>query len=89
LRSDGLFGITLRWGEGVPPLIAGQSFAHERRFASGPLRRVATEIKIRAAANGGSRVCYRLSIAPGGWVWGFFLRLSVLSASKDDATPNG
>src|SRR6516225_5100270 len=56
------FGFTLSWEEGVPQWVAGQRFAHERLFASGPLRRVATEIEMAPAAGGHSRVCYRLSI---------------------------
>jgi class 3 adenylate cyclase len=40
------FGLTLTWEEGVPEWVAPRRFAHERRFATGPLRRVATEITI-------------------------------------------
>src|SRR5689334_5124074 len=41
------FGVTISWEEGVPQWIAGRQFAHQRRFQSGPLRRLATEIEIQ------------------------------------------
>lgn len=72
------FGLTLSWDEGVPNWVAGRYFAHQRQFASGPLRRLATEIEIRAEAGGGSRVRYRLSLETRGWVGAVILRLGVL-----------
>ena len=72
------FGFTLSWEEGVPQWVAGQRFAHERLFASGPLRRVATEIEMAPAPGGRSRVCYRLSIDARGWISGLLLRLGFL-----------
>jgi hypothetical protein len=72
------FGFALHWEEGVPQWIAGRHFTHERRFTSGPLRRIATEIEIRPAADGGSRVHYRLSIEPRGRLPAFLLRLGFL-----------
>src|SRR5438552_3139899 len=50
------FGFALSWEEGVPQWVAGQHFAHQRRFTSGPLRRLATQIELWPAAGGGSRV---------------------------------
>jgi class 3 adenylate cyclase len=55
-------GLTLSWEEGVPQWIAGRRFAHERRFNSGPLRRVATEILLDPTEQGGAAVRYTLSI---------------------------
>jgi class 3 adenylate cyclase len=71
-------GFTLRWEEGVPQWICGQHFSHERRFAAGPLRRVATEITIQPATCEGSRVRYRLSIETRGRTIAGLLRLGVL-----------
>ena len=72
-------GITLSWEEGVPQWVVGRRFAHERRFGSGPVRRIVTEIGIRPASAGGSRVRYRLSIEPRGWLSAVFLRLGFLA----------
>jgi class 3 adenylate cyclase len=59
----------------VPQWVAGHYFSHERRFAFGPLRRIATEIEIWPTSEHGSRVCYRLSIEPGGRATALLLRL--------------
>lgn len=72
------FGFALSWEEGVPQWVAGRSFAHERRFSSGPLRRLATEIEIRPSPAGGSRVRYRLSLETRGWPGAVLARLGVL-----------
>ena len=72
------FGLTLGWDEGVPQWVAGRHFAHQRQFASGPLRRLATEIEIRPAVGGGSRVRYKLSLETRGWLGAVILRLGVL-----------
>jgi class 3 adenylate cyclase len=66
------FGLDLSWEEGVPEWVAPRRFAHQRRFHSGPLRRVATEITIDptgvpTSVDGvaaGSLVRYRLSVEP-------------------------
>jgi class 3 adenylate cyclase len=71
-------GLSLSWEEGVPNWIAGSQFAHERRFASGPLRRLATEIAIKPESGGGSRVRYRLIIEPRGWLAVLLIRLGFL-----------
>jgi hypothetical protein len=73
------FGLALSWEEGVPQWIAGKSFSHERRFGFGPFRRVVTEIDIHPASNGGSRVRYRLSIEPRGWLSAILLRCGFLA----------
>jgi class 3 adenylate cyclase len=72
-------GFTLRWEEGVPQWMFGQHFSHERRFAAGPLRRVATEITIRPATCAGSQVRYRLSLETRGRTIAALLRLGVLA----------
>src|SRR5689334_25157963 len=71
------FGLTLGWDEGGPQWVAGRHFAHQRQFASGPLRRLATEIEIRPDA-GGSRVRYKLSLETRGWLGAVIVRLGVL-----------
>ena len=38
------FGFALSWEEGVPEWVAPRYFAHQRRFHSGPLRLLGTEI---------------------------------------------
>jgi class 3 adenylate cyclase len=81
------FGLTLSWEEGVPEWVAPRRFAHERRFPSGPLRRVATEITIDPmadpAGNPGdgathSLVRYRLHIDTRSWALGVLLRFGNL-----------
>src|ERR1043166_9662861 len=76
------FGLTLSWEEGVPEWVAPRRFAHERRFASGPLRRVATEITIDPVADPAgnpvdgathSLVRYRLHVDTRSWALGVLL----------------
>ena len=76
------FGRTLAWEEGVPEWVAPRRFAHQRRFHSGPLRLMASEITIDPAADFagevGSRVRYRLSIEPRFRAVALLLRLGFL-----------
>jgi class 3 adenylate cyclase len=71
-------GLRLSWEEGVPQWVAGQHFAHERRFGSGPLRRLGTAIAIRPAPGGGSRVTYRLALEPRNWAAALLFRFGFL-----------
>ena len=57
------FGLALRWEEGVPEWVVPRLFLHERRFHSGPLRLVRTEITLDPDGAAGSLVHYRLSLA--------------------------
>lgn len=73
------FGLTLSWEEGIPEWVAPRRFAHERRFASGPLRRAATEITIDPVSEPGgalhSLVRYRLRVDTRSRALGVVLRL--------------
>ena len=76
------FGIALSWEEGVPEWVTPRRFAHERRFPSGPLQRIATEIAIDPvddpAGGAASRVQYRLRVTPRFPGVGLLLRLGPL-----------
>ena len=88
------FGLELSWEEGVPEWVAPRRFAHERRFHSGPLRRVATEITIDPPGDptgvppgdttgvesvaAGSLVRYRLAIEPRFRMVAMLLRLGFI-----------
>ena len=76
------FGLTVAWEEGVPEWVAPRRFAHQRRFHSGPLRRVATEITLDPTGDPagvtGSRVRYRLVIEPRFRAVGWLLRLGFI-----------
>jgi class 3 adenylate cyclase len=56
------FGITMRWDEGVPEWIAGRFYAHERRFQSRLIHRLASRILLDPAPDGSTRVRYRSTI---------------------------
>jgi class 3 adenylate cyclase len=73
------FGFTVTWEEGVPQWVAGRSFAHERRFMSGPLARVLNEIEIRPSGERRSRASYSLSITPRWPMARLLLRFGFLS----------
>jgi class 3 adenylate cyclase len=80
------FGLTLSWEEGVPEWVAPRRFAHERRFPTGLLRRVATELTIdpvdgQDGGRGGepdSVVRYRLYVDTRSWALGVVLRFGNL-----------
>src|SRR5260370_35442946 len=63
-----MLGLTIEWEEGVPEWVAPRRFWHERRFRSGPLRRVENEITLDPAGNpagtSASLVRYRLGLEP-------------------------
>ena len=56
------FGITMCWDEGVPEWIAGRFYAHERRFRSRLIRRLASRILLDSRPDGGTRVRFRSRI---------------------------
>lgn len=56
------FGITMSWNEGVPEWITGRFYAHERRFHSRVIRRLASRILLDPGPDGSSRVRYRTTI---------------------------
>jgi class 3 adenylate cyclase len=72
------FGIALAWDEGVPEWVAPRRFRHDRRFHSGPLRRIETEILIDPAGARESRVQYRLRLDPRLAVLGWLLHCGLL-----------
>ena len=55
-------GMTMTWDEGVPEWIAGRFYAHERRFHSRLMRRLANRILLDPAPDGSTRVRYRTTI---------------------------
>jgi class 3 adenylate cyclase len=63
IGSASRFGVALSWEEGVPEWVAPRLFRHERRFPSGPLRLVRTEITLDSDGEKASLVRYRLWLA--------------------------
>ena len=61
IASARRFGMTITWDEGVPEWIAGKSYAHERRFHSRLIRRLASRILLDPE-QGGTRLRYRTTI---------------------------
>src|SRR5260370_35689122 len=76
--SARLLGVTIEWEEGVPEWVAPRRFWHERRFRSGPLRRVENEITLDPTGNpagaSASLVRYRLGLEPRHWAVALALR---------------
>ena len=54
-------GMPLTWDEGVPEWVAGKRYAHERRFHSRLIRRLASRILLDPE-EGGTRLRYRTTI---------------------------